>query len=729
MRPDSAITRSAAAEVGIILAVVASALLGLYAFVPDGGLRMFNSLPSIWQPIMKNTPVFSQPQFFEREMIDAGPFRPWPFWYVNDEEIMESLQLLSEILGPIIGPRIPPEIEPPIPPLPLLFLQAAIDAIFGVWTYIMTFLAMLVLAKNISDYDEKRKFSKDLEQTNKGYLDTTKTMEEQAEKIVILHNELKEVTMEMTKTNDEKDKKIVELSDELEQLETENLRVTQNYSELGSLLGLKTKEYVHIKKAHDDLSDSLEQGNQKLLDMTQAHDQKTQKLAVLDDQFSRKTKELQEAQNINSSLRVRLEQIEAENKKLTEDTQDLQERFEEESRQVKRLLEEKTSLLRQFDEKSRQMKQLEEDQKNEQKEREEASKQVEQKLKEDKTRQLELLEEMSKEVKQSKDDAKEQKEKAEDRIDALKGQLKGCEERNTSLGGEHSKSKSARGGLEDERNSLLEEAKKRDADLKQLQTRCERIEKERDRALDEVHAQKEAWEKHRLVEEAKNGEEEKAMVDGASSMTATEEGGTGKPHLITAGGGDEASEDDEAEGNEDNNTKMAKISGRKKRRRRRKQKDSAQSSPTKTEPDSPLNQFVRAGGAVAEAEKDSAPVEETLPSGASTKDSIDEGKVGGGGEDDAAAASDPDEGPSELPDNIGSPTKHRRPGRRNSKQDHKFEAEKRKRKEEEKMAERRGSTEGGDPGGPGGWDGNEENKREEGNGMMKGGEDERRGAK
>lgn len=44
------------------------------------------------------------------------------------------------------------------------------------------------------------------------------------------------------------------------------------------------------------------------------------------------------------------------------------------------------------------------------------------------------------------------------------------------------------------------------------------------------------------------------------------------------------------------------------------------------------------------------------------------------------------EGPSELPDSKGLPAKHRRPGKRNSKRDHKFEAEKRKRKKAEKKA-------------------------------------------
>ena len=829
--------------VGIIIFAVASALLGLYVFDPDGGLRMFNSLTSIWQSIMGNAPVILHPPFFGREMIEAGPFRP--FRYVNDEDIMECLQLLSKILGPVIGPPVPPRVEHPIPPLPLRFLRAAIDAISGVWPYLMlmSFLANFTLAtlQKFRD-EEKRDVAKQLEQTNKKYLDMTEAKGEQADAILILDDKLKQVTMDMKKPNEEKDKKIVELSDSLEQLKNEHLRVTQAHSELGSLLGEKTEAYLHIKKAHDDLSDSLGQGNQKPLGMTQAHDQNTQRHAVLDDQLKKKIKELQDAQKFSNDLEVKLDkktlhyadmitakeerakkvlelesenkgfkelntdiladnsmirsekndleielksvkndlekcktdhkaavtQIEGENKKLKEDTQNQRERFLEESKQVKGLLEEKTKLLKQFDEKSRQMKQLEEDQKKEQKEREETSKQVEQQLKEDMTNQLKLLEGMGKELKQSKDDAKEQEKKAEDRekqrqkaeeelkmlqpklqdlqtanvnlkesvdkskgqekkqreeIDELKGQLKGCEERNTSLEREHSKSKSAGGGLEDERNSLLEEVKKRDADLKQLQTRCDRIEKERDTALDEASAQKEArrefqeMEKQRLVEEAKNREEEeeeeeeeKAMVDGLSSIIITrteeeeeeEEEGTGKPHLITADGG--GGGDDDAAENEEN-ANMPKIrKGKKKRRRRHKHMDSAQSSsPTKTEPDSPLKQFVTAAEraiaeAEAEAEKDPAPVDGTLPSGASTnKDNIeDEVEVEVEVEDDAASDPDDEGGPSELPDNnnIGSsPTKHRRPGRRNSKRDHKFETEKRKREQGERMVEGGGSTE------------------------------------
>ncbi|MCJ1347105.1 hypothetical protein MMC31_005326 [Peltigera leucophlebia] len=43
-------------HVGIIIGAVVSALLGLYVFVPDGGLQRFNYYLSIWQPIVWDAP-------------------------------------------------------------------------------------------------------------------------------------------------------------------------------------------------------------------------------------------------------------------------------------------------------------------------------------------------------------------------------------------------------------------------------------------------------------------------------------------------------------------------------------------------------------------------------------------------------------------------------------------------------------------------------------------------
>lgn len=213
----------------IIIGAVASVLLGFHFFVPDGDLLMFDSLPSILQPIIEgNAPVILHRPFFEQEMIEAGgPF--WPFWYVNDEQIMEILQLLEETLGPVVGPAVPPQVEHPIPPLPLRFFQAAIGYIFRVSPLVMVCLAYWIIEGNIRGKEERK---------------TTKVKQECAKKIAVLDDELKRVDMDLTKSIDERDKKIVELSDSLEQLKKENPRV----NELKSLLGQKIEEYLNIKK-------------------------------------------------------------------------------------------------------------------------------------------------------------------------------------------------------------------------------------------------------------------------------------------------------------------------------------------------------------------------------------------------------------------------------------------------------------------------------------------------
>lgn len=100
----------------------------------------------------------------------------------------------------------------------------------------------------------------------------------------------------------------------------------------------------------------------------------------------------------------------------------------------------------------------------------------------------------------------EKKQQAE-QIDNLKGQPKNFEDRNTNFEEEHSKTKSLNGGLGQERNSLLDEAKQRDADLKQLYTKCEKMEKEGDTALDEVRAQKESSRRFQELGERKKREE------------------------------------------------------------------------------------------------------------------------------------------------------------------------------------------------------------------------------
>lgn len=157
-------------------------------------------------------------------------------------------------------------------------------------------------------------------------------------------------------------------------------------------------------------------------------------------------------------------------------------------------------------------------------------------------------------------------------LTTLQGQL-------TSLQGESSKIKSAKGGLEQELNFLLDEAKQRDAELRQLQTRSERMEKERDAALEEVHALKGASERLRGLEERRKPEEAKKdqknpIVKGASSAPSLTTERTGTPHLGTAKDADEASEDDAEEIQDTADT--PKKAGKKKRRRHRRKGPAAE---------------------------------------------------------------------------------------------------------------------------------------------------------
>lgn len=151
-----------------------------------------------------------------------------------------------------------------------------------------------------------------------------------------------------------------------------------------------------------------------------------------------------------------------------------------------------------------------------------------------------------------------------EQIAKLKGQL-------TSLQGESSKIKSAKAGLELELNFLLDEAKQRDAELRQLQSESEKMKKERDAALEEVHAQKKELGGLRgLGEREKLGEAKKGqkdpVVERGSSAPGSETEGPAAPQLGTKDAG-EASEDDAEEIQDAVDT--PKKAGKKRRRRRR----------------------------------------------------------------------------------------------------------------------------------------------------------------
>ena len=175
------------------------------------------------------------------------------------------------------------------------------------------------------------------------------------------------------------------------------------------------------------------------------------------------------------------------------------------------------------------------------------------------------LETQIRSLKRNAEESEDKRNQQAEQIVKLRGQL-------TSLQGESSKIKSAKGGLEKELNFLLDEAKQRDAELSQLRTRSETMEKERDAALEEVLALKEASKRLRELEERRKPQEAKKdqknpIVEGGSSAPNLTTEGTATPHLGTAKDADEASEDD-AEASQDA-ADTPKKAGKKKRRRRR----------------------------------------------------------------------------------------------------------------------------------------------------------------
>lgn len=353
-------------------------------------------------------------------------------------------------------------------------------------------------------------------------------------------------------------------------------------------------------------------------------------------------------------------QLTSENEKRHEDKHSQQKQLEKKSEEVKQLEEEKRSQQKRLEEKSKLVKRFGENARGQEKkagDKEKQGKTAEERLKmlqpklEDLRIASQNLEESQREL------AGKGNQHAECQLTSLKKE-------------KNSKIKSATGGSEQELNFLIDEGKQHDADLKQLETKRERMENVRDATLEEVGASKEASkiihdleERVRLEEAAE--EENQIVMEGALALNLKTEGAC-TPQLNTIEDSDEASD---TEGVQDT-AHMPKKAGRKRCHRRRKPRDPNRSLPTEAKTDSPLLQIQTTRSTLPE--ENVVPEDEVLSS-----DSIK-----GGIEEEA---SDPDEGPSELPNSNG-PVKHRRPGKRNSKRDHKFEAEKRKRKRAEKKA-------------------------------------------
>lgn len=246
---------------GITVGAIASALLGLYVFVPDGGLRNFDYWLGMWQPMVWDAPaVVHSPPFeqeeesqfqlsssFKEEEATQFPFFPsfeeeeatqfplYPsfeeeeeevmdenqFQFIGHEDIMERLQALSDLLGPEIGPRIPPRV--PLPCM-LRFHQAVVEKFSILWPHFIRCLLPCLLAIALAQKTcvlrklhklfeaEKHKNAELLaEQQSKESLGKTKARDEEEEKPTTSEHlgQKRTETSDDAKANDDQVKEIV----------------------------------------------------------------------------------------------------------------------------------------------------------------------------------------------------------------------------------------------------------------------------------------------------------------------------------------------------------------------------------------------------------------------------------------------------------------------------------------------------------------------------------------
>lgn len=190
-----------------------------------------------------------------------------------------------------------------------------------------------------------------------------------------------------------------------------------------------------------------------------------------------------------------------------------------------------------------------------------------------------------------------------------------------------------------------------------------------DTALDEVRFQKEAskriqnLEDRKKLDEAAKNQGQQILVEGTSAPKLITDW-TSRLQLNPVEAAHESSEYNAREIRD--TADMPKKAGRKRRCCPRKLRHPNRSSPTDAETENPLLRIQTTRITLPE---DYVALELGTQSSTS-REVIEEGP------------SDP----SELPNGNG-PAKHRRPGKRNSKRDHRFEAEKRKSKEQKKKAD------------------------------------------
>ena len=156
-------------HVGIIIGAVMSALLGLYVFVPDAGLRTFDFWLRIWQPVVWEPIAWDVPAILRLPSVDRTGANGSPLWLgvekkdegmmedtsiedfierlrrlegISNENFMEKLPAQPDLHGPEIAPVIPPF---PFDPDPLAHLVPFHKGVVMVFFFLCQHFALFVL--------------------------------------------------------------------------------------------------------------------------------------------------------------------------------------------------------------------------------------------------------------------------------------------------------------------------------------------------------------------------------------------------------------------------------------------------------------------------------------------------------------------------------------------------------------------------------------------------------
>lgn len=263
-------------QVGIIVGAVASALFGLYVFVPDGGLRTFDDGLGRWQPMVWNAPAVAHSTSSEQKEESQFPLHPCyeeevtdenQFQFIGHEDIMKRLQALSDLYGPEIWPLIPPQV--PLSRV-LQFHQAVVEILSILWPqviiYLLPYLLDIVLAQKTCVLRKLQKLYK----------------AEKHKNVELLAGQKSKESLDKEKIRDEDEEKRPTTSEQSEQERTETLddaRVNEDWVREIIVEGLR--ELLDDANASDDRVRAIVvEGLSELLGDAKANDERVRQIMV-----------------------------------------------------------------------------------------------------------------------------------------------------------------------------------------------------------------------------------------------------------------------------------------------------------------------------------------------------------------------------------------------------------------------------------------------------------------